>query len=156
VAKRFTLHLWALAAHALGYALDTILGAVQDALIGRAELTLIEHRLNLRWVEGNYLRQLPVFELSDAIITLRNSPALHLISYVAFVIIGFLYNLLCLSTVNAKLDQRLKRAAKKVCGLSGTANPLREAAANQQCFAKAFAEARRAKVKVQQTMLAAR
>jgi UrcA family protein len=57
---------------------------------------------------------------------------------------------------NAKLDQRLKRAAKKVCGLSGTANPLREAAANQQCFAKAFAEARRAKVKVQQTMLAAR
>jgi len=57
---------------------------------------------------------------------------------------------------NAKLDERLKRAAKKVCGLDGRISPLREAAANQQCFAKAFAEARHAKSKVQQTSLAAR
>lgn len=57
---------------------------------------------------------------------------------------------------NAKLDARLKRAAKKVCGVDSTTKPLREASANQQCFVKAFAEARRAQAKLQQTTLAAR
>jgi len=57
---------------------------------------------------------------------------------------------------NAKLDQRLKRAAKKVCGLDGKIGPLREMTVNQQCFVETLAEARHAKSKVQQPSLAAR
>ncbi len=50
---------------------------------------------------------------------------------------------------HAQLDARLKDAAKDVCGLT-------RKDAGRQCFAKAYADARRAKADIRPTALAAR
>jgi UrcA family protein len=57
---------------------------------------------------------------------------------------------------NAKLDARLKDAAKNVCGLHRRDATAADVAAGRQCFAKAYADARRAKANIQLTALAAR
>jgi UrcA family protein len=56
----------------------------------------------------------------------------------------------------AKLDARLKDAAKDVCGLSRKDASAAEVDAGRQCFAKAYADARRAKGDIRPTALAAR
>ena len=56
----------------------------------------------------------------------------------------------------AKLDARLKTAAKAVCDLNRKDASAAEVEAGRQCFAKTFADARRAKSDIRQTALAAR
>ncbi len=57
---------------------------------------------------------------------------------------------------HAKLDARLKRAAKQVCGLGRKDTSAADAEAGRQCFAKAMADARRAKSNIKPTALATR
>ena len=56
----------------------------------------------------------------------------------------------------AKLDARLKSAAKEVCGMTRKDASAAEMDAARQCFAKSFADARRAKRDIKPTALAAR
>ena len=56
----------------------------------------------------------------------------------------------------AKLDARLKAAAKDVCGMTRKDASAAEMDAARQCFAKSFADARRAKRYIKPTALAAR
>lgn len=56
----------------------------------------------------------------------------------------------------AQLDTRLKLAAKEVCGLTRKDASSAEMEASRQCFAKSFADARRAKQDIKPTALAAR
>jgi len=57
---------------------------------------------------------------------------------------------------HAKLDARLKVAAKEVCGMTRKDASAAEMDAGRQCFAKSFADARRAKADIKPTALAAR
>lgn len=56
----------------------------------------------------------------------------------------------------AKLDARLKTAAKAVCDLNRKDVSAAEAEAGRECFAKALADARRAKSNIKPTALATR
>lgn len=56
----------------------------------------------------------------------------------------------------AKLDARLKTAAKAVCDLNRKDTSAAEAEAGRACFAKALADARRAKSNIKPTALATR
>ncbi|ABD27759.1 hypothetical protein Saro_3324 [Novosphingobium aromaticivorans DSM 12444] len=56
----------------------------------------------------------------------------------------------------AKLDYRLRQAAKEVCGLDRKDTSAADEAAGRDCFAKSYADARRAKAEIRQTALAAR
>ncbi|MDT0506621.1 UrcA family protein [Novosphingobium sp. MMS21-SN21R] len=57
---------------------------------------------------------------------------------------------------HAQLDARLKDAAKDVCGLTRKDASAADVEAGRQCFAKAYADARRAKGEIRPTALAAR
>lgn len=57
---------------------------------------------------------------------------------------------------HATLDARLKNAAREVCGLTRKDASAAEVEAGRQCFAKAFADARKAKNEIRPTALAAR
>lgn len=57
---------------------------------------------------------------------------------------------------HAKLDARLKLAAKEVCGITRKDTTAAEMEAGRQCFAKSLANARRAKADIKPTALAAR
>ncbi len=57
---------------------------------------------------------------------------------------------------NATLDARLKSAAKAVCDLNRKDASAADVESGRQCFAKAYADARRAKSNIKQTALAAR
>lgn len=52
---------------------------------------------------------------------------------------------------NAKLNARLRKAAKDVCGLNQPDLPAAEWEAARQCFAKSYADARKAKSGIKQT-----
>ncbi|WP_292937129.1 MULTISPECIES: UrcA family protein [unclassified Novosphingobium] len=56
----------------------------------------------------------------------------------------------------SKLDARLKTAAKAVCDLNRKDASAAEAEAGRECFAKALADARRAKSNIKPTALATR
>ncbi|MFM2372249.1 MAG: hypothetical protein RIS85_1971 [Pseudomonadota bacterium] len=59
-------------------------------------------------------------------------------------------------TGHAKLNARLKDAAKDVCGLKRKDNTAAQDEAGRQCFAKSYADARRAKADIRPTALAAK
>ncbi len=56
----------------------------------------------------------------------------------------------------AKLDARLKDAAKDVCGMKRKDASAAEMEMGRQCFVKSYADARRAKADVRPTALAAK
>lgn len=60
------------------------------------------------------------------------------------------------STGQAQLDARLKTAAKDVCGMTRKDASSTEMEMARQCFAKSYADARRAKADVRPTALAAK
>ena len=57
---------------------------------------------------------------------------------------------------NAKLDARLKSAARTVCDFNRKFATAADYAISRRCFIEAYANARRAKSTIQQTTLAAR
>lgn len=68
------------------------------------------------------------------------------------------YSDLDLSTTHgqARLNARLRDAAKDVCGLKRKDNTAAQDEAGRQCFAKSYADARRAKADIRPTALAAK
>ncbi|MBF9151317.1 UrcA family protein [Novosphingobium jiangmenense] len=56
---------------------------------------------------------------------------------------------------DAQLNARLRKAAKDVCGLSQPDLPTAEWEAARQCFAKSYADARKAKSGIKEAALAA-